>query len=86
MGVKALALDAQCSSWKAGGGWREGRVRLAEALQSLDLTVDARQRFVLYVSERWFWRCPGEEFQGQMACQTKKVGPNPEVSHSMSIL
>lgn len=71
MGVKALALNAQCSSWKAGGGWREGRVRPAEALQSLDLIVDARQWGMLSVSERWFWRCPGgEEFQGQMACQT----------------
>lgn len=43
VGVKALALDVQCSSGKAGGGWREGMARLAGALQSLDLTVDTRQ-------------------------------------------
>lgn len=62
VGLKALALDVQCSSGKAGGGWREGRARLAGALQSLDLTVDTRQPGVLYISERCFWRLPGEEF------------------------
>lgn len=42
VGVRALALVSSAAHGRQEGAWREGRIRLASAFPSLDLTVEAR--------------------------------------------
>lgn len=42
VGVRALALMSSAAHGRQEGAWREGRIRLASAFPSLDLTVEAR--------------------------------------------